>query len=150
MALHKEIIDNSDGNKLVSFLNDALKENGKGNFDIATAFFNIGGFAMIKDSLDQSVKFRLLLAKAPEIQNDTTLGDVLLEEIKKEVEGFDLSKDSDTTVRLFIEFLKRDADPQRLFGLGRRRRLGRTHVSGLAATAEETCNRNAKDEERFE
>ena len=115
MALHKEIIDNSDGNKLVSFLNDALKENGKGNFDIATAFFNIGAFAMVKDNLDQSVKFRLLLGKAPEIQNDSTLGDVLLKEIKKEVEGLDLSKDSDTTVRLFIEFLKRDNVNVRLF-----------------------------------
>ena len=115
MALHKEIIDNSDGNKLVSFLNDALKENGKGNFDIATAFFNIGAFAMIKDNLDQSVRFRLLLGKTPEIKNDNTLGDVLLEEIKKEVEGFDLSKDSDTTVRLFIEFLKRDNVEVKLF-----------------------------------
>ena len=115
MALHKEIIDNSDGNKLVSFLNDALKENGKGNLDIATAFFNISGFSMIKDNLDKSVKFRLLLGKAPEIQNNITLGGVLLEEIKKEVEGFDLSKDSDTTVRLFIEFLKRDNVQVRLF-----------------------------------
>ena len=115
MALHKEIIDNSDGNKLVSFLNDALKENGKGSFDIATAFFNISGFSMIKDNLDQCAKFRLLLGKAPDIQNDITLGDVLLEEIKKEVEGFDLSKDSDTTVRLFIEFLKRDNVQVRLF-----------------------------------
>jgi superfamily II DNA or RNA helicase len=115
MALHREIIDNSDGNKLVSFLNDALKENGKGKFDIATAFFNIGGFAMIKDNLDQSMKFRLLLGKAPEIQNDITLGDVLLEQIKKEVEGFDLSKDSDATVRLFIEFMKRDNVEVRLF-----------------------------------
>ena len=50
MPLHKEIIDNSEENKLVSFLNDALKENGNGNFDIATAFFNIGAFAMIKDN----------------------------------------------------------------------------------------------------
>ena len=64
MALHKEIIDNSDGNKLVSFLNDVLRENGKGNLDIATAFFNIGAFAMIKDNLDQSVKFRLLLGRS--------------------------------------------------------------------------------------
>ena len=47
MALHKEIIDNSDGNKLVSFLNDALKENDKSNFDIATAFFNIEAFAIL-------------------------------------------------------------------------------------------------------
>ena len=115
MALHKEIIDNSDGNKLVSFLNDALKEYGKGNFDIATAFFNIGAFAMIKDNLDHSVKFRLLLGKTPEIKNDSTLGDVLLEEIKKEVEGFDLSKDSDATVRLFIDFLKRDNVDVKLF-----------------------------------
>ena len=115
MTLHKEIIDNSDGNKLVSFLNDALKENGKGNFDIATAFFNIGAFAMIKDNLDHSVKFRLLLGKTPEIKNNDTLGDVLLEEIKKEVEEFDLTKESDTTVRLFIDFLKRDNVEVRLF-----------------------------------
>ena len=115
MVLHKEIIDNSEDNKLASFLNDALRENGSGNFDIATAFFNIGGFAMIKDNLGQSVKFKLLLGKSPEIRNDMTLGDVLLKEIKKEVEGFDLSKESDTTVRLFIEFLKRDNVEVKLF-----------------------------------
>ena len=115
MALHKEIIDNNEGNKLVSFLNDALKENGKGNFDIATAFFNIGAFEMLKDNIDQSVKFRLLLGKSPEINSDKTLGDVLLEEIRKEVEGFDLSKESNTTVRLFIDFLKQDNFEVRLF-----------------------------------
>ena len=115
MALHKEIIDNSDGNKLVSFLNDALKENDKSNFDIATAFFNIEAFAMIKDNLNHSVKFRLLLGKTPEIKNNNTLGDVLLEEIKKEVEGFDLSKESDNIVKLFIDFLKRDNVEVRLF-----------------------------------
>ena len=115
MTLHKEIIDNGEDNKLASFLNDALRENGGGNFDIATAFFNIEGFAMIKDNLYKSVKFRLLLGKSPEIHNNMTLGDVLLKEIKKEVEGFDLSKDSDTTVRLFIEFLKRDNVEVKLF-----------------------------------
>ena len=115
MTLHKEIIDNSDSNKLVSFLNDALKENGKGNFDIASAFFNISAFAMIKENLDQVERFRLLLGESPEIKNDNTLGDVLLDEIKKEVEGFGLSKDSDTTVRLFIDFLKRKNVEVKLF-----------------------------------
>jgi hypothetical protein len=37
MPIPKEIIDNSEGNKLVSFLNNVLKENPKTNFDIATA-----------------------------------------------------------------------------------------------------------------
>ncbi len=115
MALHKEIIDNSEGNKLASFLNDTLKENSGGNFDIATAFFNIGGFALIKDNIGKSVKFRLLLGKSPELQSNVTLGDVLLNELKKEVEGLDLSKESNRTVKFFIEFLKQDNVEVRLF-----------------------------------
>lgn len=115
MMLQKEIIDNSEGNKLVSFLNIALKENPKTKFDVATAFFNIEAFAMIKDNLDGIEKFRLLLGKTPEIQNDRTLGDVLIQEIKKEVESFDLTKEADQTVKLFIEFLKRGNVEVKLF-----------------------------------
>jgi len=40
MSIPKEIIDNSEGNKLISFLNKTLKENPQTKFDIATAFFN--------------------------------------------------------------------------------------------------------------
>jgi len=111
----KEIIDNSEGNKLVGFLNYVLKENPQTNLDIATAFFDIQAFAMIKDNLDGVARFRLLLGKVPDIQNDRTLGDILLEEIKKEVEGFDLTKESDKTVKLFIEFLKKDNVEIRLY-----------------------------------
>ena len=115
MTLQKEIIDNSEGNKLVSFLNNTLKENKKTNLDIATAFFNIEAFTMIKDNLNEITEFRLLLGKTPEMQNEKTLGDVLLEEIKKEVEGFDLTKESDSTVKLFIKFLERENVKVRLF-----------------------------------
>ncbi|GEM_PF-5173549 len=51
MPILKEIIDNSEGNKLVSFLNNVFKENPKTNFDIATAFFNIQAFAMILEKI---------------------------------------------------------------------------------------------------
>jgi superfamily II DNA or RNA helicase len=115
MPLQKEIIDNSEGNKLIGFLNSALKENPKTKFDIATAFFNIEAFAMIKDNLNGVERFRLLLGKTPEIQNEKTLGDVLIQEIRKEVEGFDLTKESNQTVKLFIEFLKRKNVEIRLF-----------------------------------
>ncbi|MFH1337728.1 MAG: helicase-related protein [Nanoarchaeota archaeon] len=115
MPLQKEIIDNSEGNKLISFLNSALKENPKTKFDIATAFFNIEAFAMIKDNLNGVERFRLLLGKTPEIQNEKTLGDVLLQEIKKEVEGFDLTKEANHTVKIFIEFLKRKNVEIKLF-----------------------------------
>src|SRR3989344_3209436 len=102
MPIPKEIIDNSEGNKLISFLNNTLKENPKTKFDIATAFFNIEAFAMIKDNLNGVERFRLLLGKTPEIQNEKTLGDVLIQEIRKEVEGFDLTKEANQTVKLFI------------------------------------------------
>ena len=94
MPIPKEIIDNSEGNKLVGFLNERLEENPKTKFDVATAFFNIQAFAMIKDNLEGVERFRLLLGKTPEIQNDKTLGDVLLWEIRKEIEGFDLTKNN--------------------------------------------------------
>jgi len=115
MPIPKEIIDNSEGNKLISFLNNTLKETPKTKFDIATAFFNIEAFAMIKDNLNGVKRFRLLLGKTPEIQNEKTLGDVLLHEIRKEVEGFDLTKEANQTVKLFIEFLKKKNIEIRLF-----------------------------------
>lgn len=115
MPLQKEIIDNGEGNKLVSFLNAVLEENPETQFDVATAFFNIQAFAMVKDNLDNVKRFRLLLGKAPEIQSEKTLGDVLSDELRKEIEGFDLTKESDQTVKLFIEFLKRENVEIRLF-----------------------------------
>jgi superfamily II DNA or RNA helicase len=115
MVLQKEIIDNSEGNKLVDFLNSSLKDNPTTNIDIATAFFNIEAFAMIKDNLNGVTRFRLLLGKTPEIQSEKTLEDVLLEEIKKEIEGFDLTKEADSTVRLFIKFLEKENVEVKLF-----------------------------------
>jgi len=115
MIFPKEIIDNSEQNKLITFLNNILKMKPNTNFDIATAFFNIQAFSMIKDNLDGIIKFRLLLGKTPEIINKETLGDVLLEEIKKEIEIFDLSKDSYDSIKTFIGFLKKPNVEIRLF-----------------------------------
>ncbi|MBW2003415.1 MAG: DEAD/DEAH box helicase family protein [Deltaproteobacteria bacterium] len=115
MKIPKEIIDNSEGNKLISFLNSVLTENPKTGFDVASAFFNIQAFAMIKDNLGGVEHFRLLLGKAPEINNEVTLGHILLQEVRKEVEGLDLSKDSELIVKEFIKFLNKKNVEVRLF-----------------------------------
>ncbi|MEW6416629.1 MAG: hypothetical protein AB1480_00705 [Nitrospirota bacterium] len=88
----KKIIDNSDV-KLSAFLNSVLQEIPNTQFDIATAFFKIQAYALIKDSIQGVKGFRLLLGRAPEIRSETTLGSVLLKMIREEVEGFDLSKE---------------------------------------------------------
>ena len=115
MQIPKEIIDNSEGNKLVSFLNEVLRSNPNTNLDIATAFFDIKAYAMVKDNIDGVNRFRLLLGKVPEIRTDTTLGDLLLKNIREEVEGFELSKEANDNVKTFIEFLKKDNVEIRLY-----------------------------------
>ncbi|HKZ56168.1 MAG TPA: helicase-related protein [Thermodesulfovibrionales bacterium] len=110
----KKIIDNSDV-KLSTFLNDVLKEIPNTQFDIATAFFNIQAFAFIKDNIQGVRHFRLLLGKTPEIKNEVTLGEVLSKMIREEVEGFDLSQEKDSLVKIFIQFLSKDNTEVRLY-----------------------------------
>ncbi len=110
----KKIIDNSDV-KLSDFLNSILKEIPETQLDIATAFFNIQAYALVKDNIQGVKRFRLLLGKSPEIRNDITLGDVLLKLLKEEVEGFDLSRDKDNLIKDFIGFLNKENVEVRLY-----------------------------------
>jgi len=110
----KKIIDNSDV-KLSTFLNDVLKEVPNTRFDIATAFFNIQAYSLIKDNIQEVKSFRLLLGKAPEIRSETTLGDILLKMIREEVEGYELSEEKDNLVKEFIGFLNRENVEVRLY-----------------------------------
>jgi len=57
-----------DNNKIRLFeeLNKILKE--QKIFDIATAYFNIAGFQLIKDSLSDAEKFRLLIGISPQTE----------------------------------------------------------------------------------
>lgn len=115
MKIPREIIDNSEDNKLATFLNEVLKSSSNGNLDIASAFFNVQAYAMLKDNLNGVKRFRLLLGKSPEISSNKTLGDELLKLVREEIEGLDLTKEEETTVKTLIEFLKRDNVEIRLY-----------------------------------
>ena len=106
MTIPPQIIDN-ERMKLIDFVVNLLIDNPNTNFDIATAFFNIKAFEMIKDYVKGVKRFRLLLGKAPEIKSDKTLGDELLRIIKEEVEDLELSKENEDNVKILIEFLKK-------------------------------------------
>jgi len=72
MLIPKKIIDNSEVT-LANFLNEVLATQPEGQFDIATAFFNLDAYVLVKENLKGLKRFRLLLGKAPEIRSDTTL-----------------------------------------------------------------------------
>ncbi|MCC7572468.1 MAG: DEAD/DEAH box helicase family protein [Candidatus Methanofastidiosum sp.] len=115
MPIPNEIIDNSEDNKLFSFLNWALKDYPKTNLDIATAFFDIKAYALVKNNLNGVTQFRLLLGKPPEIKSERTLGDVLSEEIRQNLEDLELSKRCNDTVKQLIDFLKKENVEVKLF-----------------------------------
>lgn len=114
MIIPRRIIDNSEV-KLSRFLNEVLEAIPDTKFDIATAFFNISAYALIKDNLGGVSRFRLLLGKAPEMGNEKTLGEVLLERVKEEVERFELSKEKEDNVKNFIRFLNRENVEVRIY-----------------------------------
>ncbi len=108
MPIPQEIIDNSEGNTLADFLNATLKDIPSSHIDIATAFFNIRAYELVKDNLGKVSRFRLLLGTVPELRYNTTLGDVLLEEMRKEIEGLPLTRNASDTVRQCIAFLQQN------------------------------------------
>ncbi len=115
MIIDENIIYNSNV-KLSVFLNKVLKSEPTSNLDIATAFFNVEGFALVKENLGKVKKFRLLLGKTPELNdNKQTLGKVLLKEIKREVEGLDLTPTKKDNVSDLIKFLEKSNVEIRIF-----------------------------------
>ena len=113
--LPNEIIDNSPKNKLLDFIKNSLQENKNPNFDIATAFFDIQAFGLIKDELKGVKRFRLLLGKVPEMRTKSTLGEVLKNDLIEEIKEMGLSKQNDNVAYTFINFLKSDQVEIRLF-----------------------------------
>ena len=115
MLVPREIIDNSEGNTLVSFLNEVLEVKPDTKLDIATAFFDIRAYSMIREGLNNVSSFKLLLGKAPEIRSDRTLGDELLRMMREDIEGLDLTREDELNVKSLIEFLGRDNVEIRLY-----------------------------------
>lgn len=114
MLIPKKIIDNSDIT-LKDFLNEVLAVQPGTHLDIATAFFSLKAYAMVKDNLGQVRRFRLLLGKAPEILTDATLGEELLRVLREEVEGYDLSRENENLVKDFIQFVQQENVEVRLY-----------------------------------
>lgn len=112
----KEIIDNSEGNKLLDYIISYLKTKPETSIDIATPYFDIKAFIRVKDYLKNVKRFRLLLGKPIEVTTkEITLGEELLKMIREEVESFELKKENEESIKNFIEFLKKDNVEVRLY-----------------------------------
>lgn len=113
------IIDN-DKIKLFEEINKILKE--QKIFDVATAYFNIAGFQLIKDSVLGVEKFRLLLGISPEKEKQKP--DYFEPErqykknIRLDLEDEKFEKEKKETVLILLDFLNNPNTQVRLYNKG--------------------------------
>jgi len=113
------IIDNR-GLRLFEELSKILKE--QKNLDIASAYFNIAGFQLIRDSLSGAEKFRLLIGTSP--QTDEEEPDIFQPEelykkkLRKDLEDENFERSKKEAVISLIELLKKPNWEVRLYNKG--------------------------------
>lgn len=114
MFIPDKVIDNTKV-KLSDFLTQVLAHSKNPNLDISTAFFNIRAYELVQEEIDGVQNFRLLLGKSPEIRKEITLGEMLLQDVKSEIESLELEQSQDILVKRFIKFLKQDNVQVRIY-----------------------------------
>src|SRR5467141_2326915 len=82
------VIDNQE-NRLANVLNELLAQSGGKPLDIATAYFAISGYRLVKESLHQVGAFRLILGAEPHSGADVGLKPNP-EALKKRLQGREL------------------------------------------------------------
>src|SRR5689334_699692 len=114
------VIDNQQ-HKMADVLNAVLAEHGGRALDIATAYFNVGGWALLQAGLQQLGQFRLLLGAEPETGADLGLREAAAQPVRGLIRDLAASPFNPATQRLvedLIAFLQRDSVDVRLYTKG--------------------------------
>ena len=114
------VIDNQTY-RLVDILNAILKEHKGRSLDVATAYFTVGGFGLIKDGLLQLGNFRLLLGAEPTSGEQIGLrpnAGIIKGLLRKDLEILPFDEKTLQLVEDLIAYLRRDTVLVRLHDKG--------------------------------
>ena len=114
------VIDNGQ-HKMADVLNAVLAEHDGRALDVATAYFNIGGWALLQAGLDGLGHFRLLIGAEPETGADLGLREAAARPVRGLIQDLAGEAFNGTTLRLvedLIAFLARDTVEVRLVTKG--------------------------------
>ncbi|MCX6677698.1 MAG: phospholipase D-like domain-containing protein [Methanothrix sp.] len=109
----KEIIDNEDGT-MADFLKNALQDN-RGQVSIATGYFNVEGYADLRDPLREAAKkndfyLRLLIGNEAVVRKDAALQCEAEAEgsLPEELEGLSINDSYASLMGDLVQFLKQE------------------------------------------
>jgi superfamily II DNA or RNA helicase len=111
------VIDNRQ-HRMSDVLNTLLAQYPGSSLDIATAYFNVGGWQLLRENLKGVGTFRLLLGDEPEIGADIGIREVGAKPVKGLIRELSEASFSENTLRMveeLIAFLRRDRVQVRLY-----------------------------------
>ncbi len=114
------VIDNASIT-LADVLNELLKNNVNQSLDTATAYFNVGGFGLIKEGLQALGSFRLLLGEAPEGAERIGLKpqkNLVFDRLVKDLNAVPFNEDMLRLVEDLITYLFQDKIQVRVYDKG--------------------------------
>jgi len=107
---NKSIIDN-DKIKLFTELKNILNDQ-PSQFDVATGYFNVGGFELVAQEIQSVKKFRLLLGRSPDV-DDKVIPDLFDPEafyktnLKEDLENEEFTSKKSQVTKALITFLEK-------------------------------------------
>ena len=107
------VIDNRTHN-LADILNDLLRSDAVHALDIATAYFNVGGFDLVREGVEELSSFRLLLGAEPGGAGD--LG--LRTRLRRDLNAAPFDEETLCQIETLIRFLRREHVAVRLYQRG--------------------------------
>ncbi len=114
------VIDNQQ-HKMADVLNTLLQQHNGHSLDIATAYFNVGGWQLLHKGLEELGNFRLLLGDEPEAGFDLGLREVGAKPVKGLIRDLASASFNEHTLRLvedLIAFLHQEHVQVRLYTQG--------------------------------
>src|SRR6266849_2482190 len=104
-----------------SVLNELLQEHQGHTLDVATAYFNVGGWQLLRAGLDELGNFRLLLGDEPEAGSDLGLREIGAKPVKglmRELAGENFNEQTLRLVEDLVAFLRQPHVQVRLYTKG--------------------------------
>jgi superfamily II DNA or RNA helicase len=114
------VIDNQQY-KMAEVLNGLLTHHKDKAFDVATAYFNVGGWQLLREGLKGLGNFRLLLGDEPEAGSDLGLREIGAKPVKgliRDLSGSNFDSQTLLLVEDLIAFLRRENIEVRLYTKG--------------------------------
>jgi len=111
------VIDNQQ-HTMANILNDLLADHKGHSLDVATAYFNVGGWQLLREGLNGLGNFRLLLGDEPEAGSDLGLREAGARPVKGLIRDLAKENFNEQTLRLvedLIAFLRKEHVQVRLY-----------------------------------